>query len=155
VTLVEAQPHYLAVTMVGGPDPCPRRFGLLMQAGGEAVAVPDLAAIADRQQQRDRAAHPRPASQPGRTFSGEGPEDRLEACLQTIRHAVDGTKHKVYAHEAARAHAIAARSGIDWQPWRQRLMNAYEATLPAGEADRRRRSSIEGVMAWLDRRAAA
>jgi hypothetical protein len=154
VTLVEAQPHYLAATVVGGPDPCPRRFGLLMQAGGEVVAVPDLAAIADRQQQRDCAARPRPAYQPNRKHRG-GPEDRLEACLQTIRQAVDGTKHKVYAHEAARAHAIAARHGINWTPWRQRLMDAYEVTLPAGEAKRRRQSSIEGVMNWLDRRPAA
>ena len=27
-TLVEVQPHYLAVRVVGGPDPCPARFGI-------------------------------------------------------------------------------------------------------------------------------
>jgi hypothetical protein len=158
VTLVEAQPHYLAVTVLGGPDPCPQRFGVLQQAGGEVIAVPDIAAIARRQQQRDRAEHERarPRYQPAPAApAGDGPEARLQACLDTIRGAADGTKHKVYYHEAARARAICDRYDFDWQPWRQRLMEAYEATLPAGEADRRRKNSIEGVMDWLDRRPAA
>jgi hypothetical protein len=153
VTLVEAQPHYLAVTVLGGPDPCPRRFGILKQTTGDIVALPDIGAIATRQQQR--AFRPRPAHYAAWASSSNGAVARLETCLQAIRHAVDGTKHKVYAHEAARARAICDRHSIAWEPWRRRLMDTYEATLPSGEADRRRKGSIEGVMAWLDRRPAA
>ena len=55
VTLLEPQPHYLAVTVRGGPDPCPRRFGLLRLAK-DAVPVPDIARIKRWQQTREPAA---------------------------------------------------------------------------------------------------
>ncbi len=53
VTLVEAQPHYLAVTVVGGADPCPQRFGVLRLAK-DAVPVPDIAGIVRREQKAER-----------------------------------------------------------------------------------------------------
>ena len=149
VTLLEPQPHYLAVTVRGGPDPCPRRFGLLRLAK-DAVPVPDIARIKRWQQTRDRQPESRRWTAP----SPGGPvEQRLEACVAAVRTAPDGTKHPTYYKEAARAKALCDRHGADWHHWRERLRQSYEASLPADEAKRRRKSSTLGVLEWVERRA--
>ena len=156
VTLVECQPHYLAVRVEAGPDPCPNRFGIL---GGDRdeVLVPDIAGIKRRQDQRDREAR--------RQAEGNCPmwrdsdqanayaQRRIDECLATIRSAT--ARHTAYTHEAARARAICERYGLAWPPVRQALISAYESTLTATEANARRSSSTEGVLRWIERRSAA
>ncbi len=152
-TLTEAQPHYLAVTVVGGADPCPRRFGVLWLAE-DAVTVPDIQGIVRRQQQAVRRA-PRPVpimhyAQPsGDTDTATAFLDR---CVATVRAAGNGPKHTTYKAEAARAKAFCDKYSIEWQPWCQRLIDAYVSILDPAEALRRRKSSTLGVMAWVEAR---
>lgn len=160
VTLVEAQPHYLAVTVSGGSDPCPQRFGILKQTSA-VVAVPDIEGIRRRQaerERRERAAETIPISD---VVSGRDPEvrqsyaeRRLEECIAAVRSAPDGTKHPNYVEQTARAKAICERHNLDWPRWREELRATYEATLTAAEARRRRRSSTDGVLGWIERRSA-
>jgi hypothetical protein len=161
-TLTEAQPHYLAVTVVGLPgsqrahraraptsDPCPRRFGVLRLAK-DAVPFPDIAGIMRREQQAaERQRRPVPVSVPTGMDSATA---FLERCVETVRTAIDGTKHKVYYHEAARARAFCLKYSIDWEPWKRALIETYEASLDPKEAKRRRKSSTEGVMDWVEAR---
>lgn len=155
VTLVEAQPHFLAVRVVGGPDPCPSRFGILRLAHG-TVPVPDIEGIRRRREHRLRDERRRAertwARGPGRDH--DYAERRIAACVEAVRAAPDGTKHPTYVAEAARAKAICDRFSLDWQPVRRELRDAYEASLEPGEARRRRASSTEGVLRWVERRAA-
>jgi hypothetical protein len=154
VTLVECQPHYLAVRAVGGPDPCPRRFGIFRRAL-DVVRVPDITGIARRQQERVHAERPAPppARAPGRRSTYA--EERLDACYTAIRAAADGARHTEYKAQAARAKALCDRYELDWQRVRQDLIEAYENTLKPEEARQRRRTSTLGVLAWLERRHAA
>lgn len=152
VTLVEAQPHYLAVTVHGGSDPCPQRFGFVDLAKAE-VPVPDLAGIASRQRERAAAQQSRTShvdvGNPGRDRPLA--EASIEACLAAIRAAK--MRHTTYTTEAARARAICDKHGLNWAPVRAALIAAYESTLTAAEASERRCSSTLGVLTWLDGRA--
>jgi hypothetical protein len=153
-TLTEAQPHYLAVTVMGGADPCPRRFGVLRLTNA-TVQVPDIAGIVRRELQavrRERQRAAKTVRHDAKSFSDDTATAFLEQCVDTVRTAIDGTKHKVYYHEAARAKAFCDKYAINWQPWRQRLMDTYEASLDPKEAERRRKSSTEGVMTWVEAR---
>jgi hypothetical protein len=159
VTLVEAQPHYLAVDVSGGPDPCPHRFGILRQ-GKDVVAVPDIAGIMrarDERERADRLAREGPAPDPRRNpeAARSYAEQRIAACVAAVRDAPDGTKHPTYMAEAARAKAICDRYGLPWAPVAREIRDTYEAILPLGEAARRRRGSTEGVIRWLEARARA
>jgi hypothetical protein len=157
-TLVEAQPHYLAVRVVGGPDPCPRRVGILRLAR-EEVPLPDIEGIRRRQEQRERDQQ-RAAQQPERHAQGRfDPEHarddgqrRINECLAAIRSASEGARHPTYTREAARAKALCEGYGIEWGPVRTSLMEAYESTLTATEVRQRKRSSTEGVVTWLEAR---
>ena len=158
VTLVEAQPHYLAVTVAGGPDPCPQRFGILRQAR-EAVTVPDIAGMIRAMAERERAERlARHGPVPDRRFNPAAArsyaERRIADCIEAVRSAPDGTKHPTYCTEAARAKALCDRFGVDWRPVRRELRDTYEATLPPREAARRRQSSTDGVLRWLEGRGA-
>jgi hypothetical protein len=156
VTLVEAQPHYLGVQILGGPDPCPRRFGFLRLAEQD-VRVPDISAIAQRQSEIERAKPP-PEQRHVRRDPAQAhsyAEQRLAECLERIRTAPDGTKHPTYCEEAARAKALCDRFGLAWQQVREALVRTYESTLTPEEARRRRQSSTLGVVAGLDGRTAA
>lgn len=158
VTLVECQPHYLAVRVVGGPDPCPQRFGNLRLARDE-VPVPDIEGIRRRQDQRERDQR-RAAQQPERHAGGQfdpeqargGAQRRIDECLATIGSASEGARHPTYIREAARARALCDEHAIGWGPVRASLIEAYESTLTATEARQRRRSSTEGVVSWLEAR---
>lgn len=156
VTLVEAQPHYLAVTISGGPDPCPRRFGILQQAH-DVVAVPDIEGIRRRQAERERRERAAETIHVSELVTGRDrqsyAERRLEECIAAVRSAPDGTKHPNYVEQTARAKALCDRHGLDWPRCREDLRATYEATLPAGEAKRRRRGSTDGVLGWIERRA--
>ena len=121
VTLVEAQPHYLAVTVRGGPDPCPKRFGMLRQAK-HVVPVPDIDGIVRREQEAERRERQRAAkkiSHDAKSFSGDTATAFLERCVDTLARARDGTKHRVYLEEAARVRAFL--------PEAQHRMGALEA----------------------------
>jgi hypothetical protein len=153
VTLVEAQPHYLAVRVVGAADPCPRRFGFLRHARSE-VHVPNIHGIERRQRAAIEAQHPAAVTNVGlersRTYAGQ----RIEDCLAAIRASASGARHPTYTTEAARARAICERYGLDWSPVRRALAAAYESVLSPTEAAARRSASIEGVLSWIERRAA-
>jgi hypothetical protein len=155
VTLVEVQPHYLAVRVVGGSDPCPRRFGMLRLAR-HAVPVPDLLAIRRRQEEIERAKRPQP-EQTDRHRSDSDEDDqadaqrRVDECIAAIKSA--SARHTTYKSEAARAKAICDRHGLDWPAIKRDLIAAYETTLTASEARTRRSFSTEGVLNWLEGRA--
>jgi hypothetical protein len=169
-TLVEVQPHYLAVTVKGSADPCPRRFGYLRLAR-QAVPVPDLHAI--KRAQEDAERQKRQAETYRRREAGDhraaaflakhgievviGPafdaQTRIDDCIAAIRSAT--ARHTTYKHEAARAKALCGKHGIDWQPVRAALKAAYEATLSPTERNQRRSFSTEGVMSWLEARTGA
>lgn len=154
-TLVEPQPHYLAVKVIGGPDPCPQRFGFLRLARPE-VPVPDLEARRWRQQQQERAERVRTG---GEYFAARNPserqadaERRIDDCLQAVRSATEGQRHPTYKSQAARAKALCDRYGIRWEPVRASLIAAYESTLSATELRQRKKSSTQGVVSWLEAR---
>jgi hypothetical protein len=151
VTLVEAQPHYLAVTVVGGADPCLERFGVL-RLSKDVVPVPEIAGIVRREQEATRRQQRQSYRPPMRANGADSATAFLERCVDTLARARDGTKHRVYLHEAARARAFCDKYAIDWKPWRQRLMETYEASLDPKEAKRRHKSSTEGVMDWVEAR---
>jgi hypothetical protein len=151
-TPVEAQPHYLTVRVVDGADPCPRRFGFLRHGRSE-VHVPDIHGIQRRQHERERAQRPPPVHRgPAEAQNCAG--QRIEDCLAAIRSSVSGARHPTYTVEAARARAICERYGLDWPPVRRALAAAYESVLSPAEAATRRSASIEGVLTWIERRAA-
>jgi hypothetical protein len=157
-TLVEAQPHYLTVRVIGGADLCPQRFGILRLAR-EEVPVPDIEDIRRRQEQREqdqRYAAQQPERRAGGRFDPEPAGDdgrrRIDDCLAAIRSASEGARHPTYTREAARAKALCERYGIEWGPVRTSLMEAYESTLTATEVRQRKRSSTEGVVTWLEAR---
>jgi hypothetical protein len=152
VTLVECQPHYLGVQVVGGADPCPRRFGFLRLAR-EEVPIPDIQGIARRQGARAKRM-PEQRRVPRNPEQGSAyARQRIDDCLAAIRSSA--ARHTTYRAEAARALAICERYGLDWAPIRRDLITAYESTLTAAEARERRSFSIEGVLKWLEARAAA
>jgi hypothetical protein len=66
-TLVEAQPHFLAVRAFGGPDPCRRRFGILRMCEGETVRLPDIAAIVKAREAQEQAERRRRGRAPIRS----------------------------------------------------------------------------------------
>lgn len=157
VTLIEAQPHYLAVDVTGGPDPCPQRFGFIWQ-GKDVVPVPDLAGMLSVRKQRERTERlaeygPAPDRDRDPVGARSYAERRVAKCVEAIKGATDGTKHPTYVVECARARAIAERYGLEWRPIAEELRCTYEATLPAREVDRRQRGSTDGVMRWLEARA--
>jgi hypothetical protein len=154
-TLVEAQPHFLSVRVFGGADPCPRRFGFLRHRLSQ-VAVPDIEGIKRRQHQRELAQRP-PEQRPVPHDPAQAQawaEHRIDDCLAAIRASASGSRHPTYKTEAARARAYCDRGKLDWQPVRRALVAAYESTLSSAEASRRRTDSIEGVLTWIERRAA-
>jgi hypothetical protein len=165
-TLVETQPHYVAVSFIGGPDPCPRRFGILRQPGGDVVEIPDLDAIArrvaemerrEREKDRRRAtSRTRVATSFYRPLTGTRAslERRLGDCIDRVAAAQQGQRHPTYLHECARAKAICDKYDVPWAGWRDALQEAYEGTLTASEASERQRGSTEGVPEWFDRRGA-
>jgi hypothetical protein len=175
VTLVEVQPHYLGVRVLGGADPCPRRFGFLRLAKQE-VQVPDIEGIKRRQEEIERAkraqrerdapvrSHGKHPAAPflakhGIEMASNYPnaqsyaQSRIDECLAAIRSA--SARHTTYKAEAARAKAICDRHGLDWQPIRRDLIAAYESALTPTEARERRSFSTEGVLDWLEARSAA
>jgi hypothetical protein len=161
VTTVECQPHFLAVRVLAGEDPCPRRFSLLRLAH-EAVRVPDIAGIAMRRRERELAARPapapaapRPARTPGERLTDVEAEARLEQCYATIKRSANGARHPTYKAECARAKGLCDEYGLDWATARHELIRAYESMLRPDEARQRRDFSTLGVLEWLEKRSAA
>jgi hypothetical protein len=154
VTLVEVQPHYLGVCVVGGADPCPRRFGFLRLARQE-VQVPDIHGIKRRQEEIERAKRPSEQRQasPDPEQAHAWAQGRIDECLAAIKSA--SARHTTYKAEAARARAIAQKYGLDWQPIRRDLIAVYESALTPAEARERRSFSTKGVLDWLEARSAA
>lgn len=132
--------------------PAPVRFRLARQA----VQVPNIEGIARRQQEIERAKRP-----PERQRSPSGPvqpqsyaQERIAKCLDRIRSSASGGRHPTYVTEAARARAICEKHGLDWASIRRELSAAHQSTLTSTEARRRRKASTEGVLSWLEGRAA-
>ena len=163
VTLVEAQPHYLGVRLVGGPDPAPRRLGFLWLEV-HTVLTPNVDAMRDRHTRKERTARntryrlsgARPSLRGGCSQCGDRAQEdarrRIDGCLEAIRRAL--ARHTTYKAEAARAFALCERYGLEWRPVRAALKAAYLSTLTPAEARERARYSVEGVLRWLERRAA-
>jgi hypothetical protein len=153
-TLRECQEHFIGVKVVGGRDPCPARYGFL-DGATDTVKVPDIAGIKRRQDEAERKE--RQQQQPKTATKITGPElaqRRIADCINKLKAARDGTKHLVYVDQCAAAKYICDEFKLDcWPQVRRDLAAVYEASLPAGEADRRRRGSIEGVPNWVERRA--
>jgi hypothetical protein len=156
VTLRDCQPHYIGVRVIGGPDPCPARWGVAKGAALE-VKVPDIAGIKRRQDEAEHKA--RRSREAARTYNiGEltGPDfarARIAECIAEIKAATEATgRHPTYLRQCAIAKAICDRNGLDWLRVSQDLEAAYESLFTPQEAARRRRGSIEGVTRWLDRR---
>jgi hypothetical protein len=117
------------------------------------VHIPDIHGIKHRQRERELAQRPPPVQRaPEQTHVGA--EHRIEDCLAAIRASGSGVRHPTYKTEVARARAICDRAGLDWPPIRQALVAAYETVLSPAEAAARRSASIEGVLSWIERRAA-
>ena len=127
VTLVESQPHYLAVTVVGGRDPCPQRFGIFRQTT-DTVVLPDLGRVRERQHDRAEASRP-PLPPVTRTVDGSNSyaEAKIEAAIEELKGAA--ARHPAYMHAAATCHALCERYGLDWPPVRDRLVG--DACRPA------------------------
>jgi hypothetical protein len=156
-TLVEVQPHYIGCTIRGGPDPCPRRFGLLERAA-RTVAVPEIEGIRMRQERRERERHRTLGAEQTVTVDAITGADnetkrRIDRCVATVRRARSGTRHPTFKSELARARALCDRHGIDWGPVLDRLRRAYETTLSTAEIRQREKGSINGLPDWIDRRA--
>jgi hypothetical protein len=156
-TLVEVQPHYIGCTVRGGPDPCPRRFGLLARSA-QTVAVPEIDGIKMRQEHRERER--RRVVYAGQTVTvdavpgaGGDVERRINECVTAVRRARSGSRHPTFKSELARARALCDRHGLDWRPVLSQLRNAYEATLTDSEIRQREKGSINGLPDWIDRRA--
>lgn len=153
---VEAQPHYLATTVVGGEDPCPERFTLIQGAGGESIPTSGLDRVKARVERERKAEEARLAAY--QAARGPVPDDgrAMEVAIRkaesAISGAVEGGRHPTYKEQAARIHAIIKRHGGDWQAARQRLTRAYLSTLTGEEARQRAKDSVEGVMRWLEAR---
>jgi hypothetical protein len=130
-TLVEAQPHYLAVAVEGGDDPAPQRFGLLHLAR-DTVPVPDLDAMRKRQEEAAQAERP-PSICNATPSTSCYAEQRIDECVVAVRLAT--ARHPTYLQEAARAKAICDRHGLDWKVVKARLIQAYESTLAPRKSD--------------------
>ena len=152
VTLRECQPHYIAVRMVGGPDPCPARFGIYRQHGVEEVEVADLELIRERARLQARELI-KSSIPPKWAHKGSAAERYIEGCVWRVQTAIDSTKHPTYVTELARAKNVALAAGLDWPSIARRIRDTYEGTLPPDEADRRRRGSTDGALRWIDRKA--
>lgn len=159
VTLVEAQPIYLGVTVIGGRDPCPERFKLVEKPGGEIVPTDGLdrtlernRALAEQElERRDKIAHALRARGWSADTAGLT-EFAINKAEAAIVRAGSGSRHPTYVEQMARLRAIIDRHGGDWPAAAHRLRSAYLATLTAAEAAQRQRGSTEGVVRWLDNR---
>ena len=166
-TLTPSQPIYVSMIILGGPDPCPQRFGTWRPTpwADEAVHVPDLDAMerrlaehARREREKNRAArtslfHGASSGGVHNTTLGNACACFLCECVRRVARAGSGARHPTYLREAARVRAVVDKYGRgDWDYWREELMAAYEATLTQQEASERKQSSTHGIMAWLDER---
>ena len=166
-TLTPSQPIYVSMIVLGGPDPCPQRFGIWRPTprADEAVHVPDLDAMerrlaehARREREKNRAArttlfHAASSGGVHNTALGNACTCYLCECVRRVARAATGARHPTYLREAARVRAVVDKySRGDWDYWREELMAAYETTLTQQEASERKKSSTHGVMAWLDER---
>jgi hypothetical protein len=157
VTLRECQPHYIGVRVVGGEDPCPRRFALL-PGKTDTVRVPDIAAIELRQKQAGReerqrreAERLRPATNVDRR---DYPAQRIAECIAEVKAATEAKgRHPTYVKQCATAKAICDRYGVDWSTTKSQLISAYESLFSRTDANRREKGSTLGVLAWLEGRA--
>lgn len=181
-TLVEAQPHYLGVRLIGGDDPCPARFGI-RDKSQDAVKVPDIAGMkrrheAERAEQRARErarfrtgttyrapggpgrAHPAAelsrqigASQPDPERARLFAQSRIDECLARVRNSNPGNRTPTFNEEAARAKWYADQFDIPWEPVRDDLKEAFASTMTSDERKRVEKNG-EGVLVWLEKRAA-
>lgn len=165
-TLGEAQPHYLAVTVRGGHDPCPERFTIWRgEAGTEWVDCSDFARVekaeadllAAEKAERDRKAEMYRQRREAAGLSAQGEAQRVfEATIRKAERAIvgaaSGSRHPTYVTEMSRIEAITKRHGHDPRPARERLRTAYLSILSPQEARERQHGSTDGVVRWLETR---
>jgi hypothetical protein len=154
-TLVEVQPHYIGCTVVGGPDPCPERFGVLAQVE-DTVAVPDIDGIRRRQEQREQERRrARLSATKGCQSAGASADtaNSIEELVAAVRRAGCGSRHYAYKTALARAKAMCERRSLAWPPVLDQLRRAYESTLTDAEIKQRKKGSIDGLPNWIERRA--
>jgi hypothetical protein len=159
VLYVESQPHYLATTMIGGPDPCPERFSLVRRPSGEIVPTTGFdrckakheREAALEQERRDKIAFAIQAR--GIPDDGRALEIAIRKSEVAIARSASGSRHPTYTTETARIRAIIERHGGDWPAARERLRTAYLGTLSTKEAAERAKGSTDGVLHWVEDRA--
>jgi hypothetical protein len=159
VTLVETQPHYLAVTVIGGHDPCPERFTLFRHTGADFVDCSDFGRVLDEkrtadeleQERRDKLAH----ALRHRRAAG-GAHDAFELSIRKaekeIHASAGGPRHPVYVKQMQRMDGICRQHGHNFAVARERLRNAYLAVLSPDEVRQRERGSTDGMVRWLEAR---
>ena len=141
-TLTASQPVYVALSIIGGEDPCPQRFGIWRPTpwAAEEVPVPDLDAMARRladmerrDREKNRAArtslfHGASSGRVHNAELGNACPCYLCECVARVARAGSGARHPTYLHECARVRAVCDKYGRDdWDYWRDELMAAYEA----------------------------
>lgn len=155
-TLVECQPIYLGITVVGGHDPCPERFVMHRQGVGEIIPVEGYRRAAERQEKieaTEKARRARWAASRPKGDDKDLTERAIRRCERAIAGAGSGARHPAYMEQMARARAIIDRhGGADWNATAERLKAAYLSTLTTAEAAQRKRGSTEGVARWLEGR---
>lgn len=156
-TLIECQPIYLAVNVVGGHDPCPERLTLVRGKGGDVCTTDGLERTLEHQRKladaekirRAMLTAPRPNPAP----DGDGAR-AFEMTVRKAERAIAAAsfRHPEYLKQMARVKAITDKYGGDWPAAAYRLQDAYRSTLSAAEAKRREKSSVNSIKSWMEAR---
>lgn len=158
-TLVECQPIYLAVNLVGGHDPCPERFTLVRGEGGDVCTTDGLDRALEHQrklaeQEQERRDKLADAMKARRQNTEDSDARAFAATVAKAERAITSAhfRHPEYLKQMARVRAITEKHGGDWPAAAQRLQDAYRATLSADEAKRREKSSVTSIKSWMEAR---
>ena len=156
----EVLPHFIAVDVSGGADPCPQRWGIIR---GTRDTVPTADAPKD--------PYTLPGDHPIHTagnllalenkYGGLLDQHRRIAVrkirdeIERVRMATEGNRHPTYKEAQARVDGLCRYWAMPLDLARAKLEEAYLATLTPDEARKRHRGSTKGVPDWLDRRTPA
>lgn len=154
-TLVEAQPIYLGVNVVGGYDPCPERFMLVRGQDGDTCTTDGLDRTLEHQRKVADAERIRRAmlavSRPKRDLDYDGAR-AFEMAVRKAERAIASAqfRHPEYLKQMGWVRAISVKYGGDWSAAAQRLQEAYKSTLSAGEIKRREKNSVASIKSWVE-----
>jgi hypothetical protein len=131
---------------------------VLLQGGTDTVKVPDIAAIKWRQDRAEREErHRREAGRARLSTDADRKvyaHRRIDDCVAAIKTATEASgRHSTYLKQAATAKALCDRYNVEWAPVKGQLVHAYGSLFSGTDANRRRKGSTEGVLAWIEGRA--